>query len=289
MSNKSYVYINGEFVPSEQAKVSVWDRGFLYGDGFFTTIRAENGKIFFLKEHLERLRNSCEEFGIKFPSKLYDLSLFKELIRLNGLTRSCAAIRITITRGVKSELGLPYSEQPTYVVFTRKYHPPVDAYKNGWKLISFKLPISSPICLHKSLNYLYNLWARQYAIENGCDEAILIGVDGYVKETSVGTILFQKDGIWFTPDADFILPGITLKILSKIWSDKGIKINKIKTKLEELFSADQVWVLNSLIGIVPVKSIDGHDIGKKERWEFAEKCRKWLWQKNNRTIYSPIL
>ncbi len=275
---RNYVFVNGEFVPLEDARISVADRGFLYGDGFFTTMRAEAGTVFFLKEHLGRLKSSCDAFRIRFPDQLSDFSLFKELLRVNDLLDKIAAVKIVITRGIKQELGLPYGDNPTYVVFARPYHPPLEAYKKGWKLVSFCFPRSSPISSHKSLNYLYNMWAREYAVQKGGDEAILIGADGYVKETSVGTILFQKDGRWFSPAGDDILPGITFQILSKLWKERETAIEKKKVKLEDLLQADQVLILNSLIGVVPVKKVDGHILPKFDP-DFAAQCRRWLWHK----------
>ena len=276
MQQKEHVFINGEFVPLEEAQISVTDRGLLYGDGFFTTMRAEKGDVFFLREHLDRLKSSCNAFKISFPEQLHDPLLFKRLLKINGLLDKIAAVKILITRGDKQGLGLPYGENPTYIVFAKQYHPPLDAYKNGWKLVSFCFPRSSPISCHKSLNYLYNMWAREYAVQRGADEAILIGADGYVKETSVGTILFQKEGKWFTPEGDDLLPSITLKMLSKILEKKGIAIERKKTKLEDLVSSDQVLVLNSLIGAVPVREIDNHILPTFDH-EFATQCRTWLW------------
>jgi len=274
---EEHVFINGEFVPLKDARISVTDRGLLYGDGFFTTMRAEKGNIFFLKEHLSRLKSSCDAFKIRFPEQLYDHLLFKRLLQLNSLLNKIAALKILITRGTKQELGFPYGDDPTYIVFAREYHPPLKAYKKGWKLISFCFPRSSPISCHKSLNYLYNMWAREYAVQKGADEAILIGADGYVKETSVGTILFQKNGKWFTPEGDDLLPSITLKMLSKIWEKRGITIERRKTKPEDLFQADQVLILNSLVGVIPVREIDSHVLPKFDK-VFASQCRKWLWQ-----------
>jgi len=273
---KEYVFINGRFIHSEDAKISVYDRGILYGDGFFTTMRAESGRIFFLEEHLRRLKESCDFFNISFPEGLKDASVYKRLLELNDLLKKCASVKIIITRGREEGIGLPYGKNPTYIVFSREYHPPKEAYKNGWKLISFNIPRSTPISLHKSLNYLYNLWAKEYAKVNNADEAILIQPDGYVSETSVGTIIFQKNGDWFTPLSEYALPSITLKMLSSIWEKKGIIVKRLRTKIQDLINADQVWVLNSLIGIVPVSEIDGKKLPKID-WKFSEISRNWLW------------
>lgn len=278
VTHESFVYINGKVVPSHDAKISIWDRGLVYGDGFFTTMRAEKGKIFFLKEHMERLKRSCKLFKIDFPEVLEKEDIFKKIMQLNGLDKDCTMIKVIITRGQKEGLGLPYGDNPTWIIIAKPYEPPYEKYKKGWHLIPFNIPSSTPISAHKSLNYLYNMWAREYAMESGADEAILIGVDGFVKETSVGTILFEEQGRWSTPEGDDILPGITLRILERIWNEMGISIKRKKITLRDLIKADQVWVLNSLIGIIPVSKIDTHVFKSKDNWDFADKCRKLLWE-----------
>jgi len=276
--NIDYVCINGKLIPSQDARVSIWDRGFIYGDGFFTTMRAENGRIFFLKEHMRRLKESCKLFKINFPILLKE-DLFKKVIKLNGLDKSCAVVKIIVTRGQKEELGLPYADNPTWIITVKPYEPPYEKYRQGWRLVLFNIPRSNPLSAHKSLNYLYNMWAKEYAIKSGADEAILIGTDGFIKETSVGTIVFQRQGRWYTPEGNDILPSVTLKILKKIWNEKGMDIQKEKVSFKDLIAADQVWVLNSLIGIIPVREIDSYTLDKpKDNWEFANRCRKWLWE-----------
>lgn len=279
----SYVCINGEVLPSQEAKVSIWDRGLIYGDGFFTTMRAEKGKVFFLKEHMQRLKNSCASFRIEFPELLHNNELYTKILKLNRLVDLVAVVKVIITRGKEENLGLPYGKHPTYIMMAKSYEPPYEKYQKGWHLISFPTPRSCMLSAHKSLNYLYNMWAKEYALKKGADEAILIGADGLVKETSVGSLVFQKQGNWFTPDGNDILPGITLKMLSHIWSIKeGISIERRATFFEDLINADQVWVLNSLVGIIPVSRINGHKLKSGDDWEFANRSRRWLW---NYAIY----
>ena len=277
MRRDSYVFINGEFLPSRDAKLSIWDRGLLYGDGFFTTMRAEKGKAFFLREHIRRLKDSCELFSIKFPDQLSQKDLYGEMLDINNLSDNCAAVKVIITRGVVEGPGLPSTENPTYIITARPYESPNEKYQTGWHLVSFNISRSCPLSAHKSLNYLFNMWAKGYALSQGADDAILIGFDGHVKETSVANILFQKEGTWFRPEGEDILPGITLKMLSKIWDKKGIGIRKKLTSIKDLIEADQVWVLNSLMGIMPVIKINDRRIKSEEGWDFADLSREWLW------------
>ncbi len=274
---KRYVCINGELLEAEKAKISVYDRGLIYGDGFFTTMRSEKGKIFFFEEHLERLKYCCDCFKIRFPERLNEKEIFRKLISLNGLEDSVAAVKVMITRGsLKEEKGLPYGETPTWIIFAKRYHIPEEKYNEGFYLVPFKLKRSTPLAFYKSLNYLYNMWAKDYAVNLGADDSILIGYDGYVKETSTGAIIFRKDGLWFTPYGDDILPSITLKMLRRVWSERGIKIKEKNVTVEELKESEQIFVLNSLIGVMPVRRIEER-VFKKDL-VFAEKSRNWLWE-----------
>ena len=270
------VFFNGEFVPKKEAKVPLWDRGVLYGDGFFTTMRAEKGKIFFLKEHLERLKASCSLFKIHFPDVLEKTSLYEELLNLNGLSQGLAAVKILITRGTVEGPGLPQGGDPTYAVFARPYTPPYKAYKSGWSLITFPTPRTTPIAGHKSLNFLYNMWAKDYAVEKGGDEAILVGPDGFIRETSVGTLVFKDGNRIVVPQGEDILPGVTVKVLSRIWEEKGFLVEKRRVAFEEIGFFENAFVLNSLIGVVPVSHVDGRKIELNAG--FAESSRRWLWE-----------
>jgi len=275
---ETYVYMNGEIILSKDARLSIWDRGLIYGDGFFTTMRAEKGRVFFLAEHLKRLKGSCALFRIRFPEQLHQKDIYTEILSLNGLNNRCAMMKIIITRGEEQGLGLPYGNEPTYIIIAKPYEPPHERYQQGWHLVSFHIPRSCLLSAHKSLNYLYNMWAKHYALEQGADDAILIGHDGLVKETSVGSIIFQRHGRWFTPQGEDILPGITLNMLSKLWEIKGISIERKATCFNDLINADQVWVLNSLIGIIPVRKINEHILEPAGDWRFANESRQWLWE-----------
>ncbi len=277
MAFSDYIYMNGNIILYKDACLSIYDRGFLYGDGFFTTIRSDKGKLFFFKEHIWRLKRSCKIFKIRFPSSIEDISIFKQLLEVNKLDKCCAVVKVIITRGKKVEPGLPYGDSPTYIITANSYNPPYEKYKKGWYLISFDMPRLSPIAAYKSLNYLYNMWAREHALEQGADEVVLIGNNGFVTETSVGTILFFKDGKWFTPYGDYILPGITIKMLGNIWAQKGIIIKHKKTTLTELIDSDQIWILNSLIGIMPVSRLNDHIFIPIDNWQYADMCREELW------------
>lgn len=261
LSPPNMVWLNGRFVPSDEARVSPLDRGFVYGDGFFETIRAENGSPLYLREHLDRLYASLSAFRIT-PAPIPDWAeILIGLLARNGLDRGTASIKVLITRGIVPALGLPASDQPTICVFANEYVPPGrEDYESGWDVHIFKEGYSPPLASHKSLNYLYYLTARQAALDCGCREAVLLDREGRVAETSAGSILARTGGRWWTPLSPHLLPGITIRQASVILLETGIEVENRPVLSEDLFSAEMVWVLNSLIGIMPVSKIDGRAV-----------------------------
>ncbi len=260
--NKAIVWLNNEFAREDEAKISISDRGILYGDGFFTTMRAEEGNVFFLDYHLERISGSCRSFYIRFPEILKDHNIYKTLLAKNGLQNSIAVVKLVITRGKDRTIGLPEGNAPTCIITVRQYNlPDPDVYSRGWNLVSFDFPRISPLAKHKTLNYLYNLWARQYAVDAGADEALLIDPDLFIAETATGTVVVRFEDGWFTPvlpgNGAGILPGVTLRMLRMILERDGIYITPRCIRLKELNRARDVWVLNSLMGVMPVNSVDG--------------------------------
>ena len=277
-SKNTFVCLNGRLVPEEDAKVSVFDRGFVYGDGLFTTIRAEDGKPFFLEQHLKRLQESSDFFGISFPEPLKEKGIIEKLLEINKLQQGHASVKIILTRGTVAGLGLPRCQIPTWLITARPYIPlSKKQYEKGWRLIPFCKPRSTPVANHKTLNYLYNLWARQWAIDSGADEAILTDIDGFITETATGSILIQAGKDWITPEAQGILPGITLKMLRLMWKKNGKRIKECKITLEEIYKADQVWILNSMIGIMPATHIGNYALSQNFR-SLVLKYRGELWE-----------
>jgi len=255
----SILWLNGRFLPAEEAAISPLDRGFLYGDGVFETMRCESGRVFFLDDHLQRLSASLDDFRIVPPAGLDWQFVITELISRNNLSDGVASVKIVVSRGVCQGYGLPASTSPSVCLTVQEYQPPESkVYRKGWRLKVFNSGFSTPLARHKSLNYLYFLMARQDALEDFADEALIIDPLGFVSETSAGSILARTEGIWWTPASDFQLPGITLKHVAKILDGKRKAVERRATSLDDLFSAKTVWVLNSLLGIMPVYEISGH-------------------------------
>jgi len=255
------IWLNGRFTPLSKARISPLDRGFLYGDGIFETIRADRGKISWLSTHVERLQESLSLLRITLdPTPDWKYTL-QRLLEENRLDSGVAAIKIIVTRGISNRLGLPAPQKPTVCATATSYDPPQrESYDTGWKLHVYTEGRAPALSRFKSLNYLFFLTARQAAVDVGCDMAVILDHHGFVTETCAGTLLAKTDGQWWTPQSSFQLPGTTLRCLSAIMENSGLKIEARAARIEDFFSAQTVWTLNSLIGIMPVVQIDGHPL-----------------------------
>jgi len=264
------IWLNGRFLSLDEARVSPLDRGFLYGDGFFETIRAEAGMPLYLRAHLERLYGSLAAFRIALdPVPDWEATL-SALLRQNGLERGAASVKILVTRGIASPLGLPAPERPTVCIFAREYAPPSrEEYEKGWELHIFQEGYSPPLAAHKSLNYLYYMAARQSALDAGGREAILLDRDGLVTETSAGSLLARTGGRWWTPESAHMLPGITIRQVRAILLEAGAEVEPRPARPQDIESAETVWVLNSLIGIMPAAQIEGRPLARQAPGEAA--------------------
>lgn len=269
------VWLDGKFLPVEQAAVSPLDRGFLYGDGVFETMRCEQGWVFYLEDHLQRLFGSLRELRIAPPVHLNWRSLIAGLVAGNDLENAVAGVKIVVTRGIAPGYGLPRAAAPTVCVTAQQYHPPEAAvYQRGWRLKIFESGFSPPLSKYKSLNYLYFLMARQDALDTHADEAVIIDPGGCVTETSAGSILARTDGRWWTPASPFQLPGITLRQVAGILAGKGLELARRTATPADLVAARTVWVLNSLLGVMPVYELAGCAVSNPAADEASEMRRR---------------
>jgi branched-subunit amino acid aminotransferase/4-amino-4-deoxychorismate lyase len=258
MRDAEYVWLNDELLPLDQARVSVSDRGFQYGDGFFETLRADDGRVQFLPEHLARLKASALAFRVPFPEETPWEERLGQLLAANGLTRNPARIKILLTRGLAEGLGLPRQGRPTLVIWAGKYEPPSPAeYEAGWPVAVFPERRTTFVGRHKSLNYLFYLAARQYALDQGAQEAVVLEADGAVSEGAATSIVYCHRGKFWTPAGASALPGVTVAMLALGLSRRGIALKDIRTPLSRLQKAEGIWLANSLLGLMPVASLDG--------------------------------
>lgn len=253
----SEIYINGDFFAEEEARVSVFDRGFLYGDGLFETMRAYNGTIFRLEDHMKRLVAAADRMSIPLDQAEAEHALY-ETLRQNQL--GDAILRLTITRGQGSwGLDFPAETHTTMVVFAR----PFSGYPGQDEGISIviaetrKTPDDSLDSSLKSLNFLNNIFARQEASSRGHKEAIMLNYDGFVAEGSVSNIFWVTENILYTPALDVgILPGVTRKVVLELADKESIPYEEGYYKPETLLSADEVFLTNTGYEIMPVNKIN---------------------------------
>ncbi len=258
---ETFVWLNDDLVPAAQARVSVFDRGFLYGDGFFETMRAQDGRVLLLGAHLERLAASAREFRLDFPGGIPWEARLDRLLAVNGLTAGLAALKILLTRGEDSRLGLPPGGRPTLVISARRYEPPPPAeYAAGWPLVTFPEGRSTFLGRHKSLNYLFYLAARQYALDQGAREALVLEADGRVAEGAATSLVLARNGRYLTPAAASALPGVTVAALARGLAGQGRQLLAAPLWPADLARSDGLWLANSLLGLMPVASLDGRPL-----------------------------
>ncbi|HOB06815.1 MAG TPA: branched-chain-amino-acid transaminase [Methanoculleus sp.] len=259
------IYLDGRFVPEEEARVSVFDHGLLYGDGVFEGIRAYNGKIFRLDEHLARLYDSAKAIDLAIPlTKAEMTEVIKETLRQNSLRD--AYIRPIVTRG-KGDLGLDPLKcaKPTVIVIAVTWGAMYgDLYEKGLRAICVSVRRTPPESMPpnvKSLNYLNNILAKIEANHRGVDEAIFFDTKGHVSEGSGDNIFVVKDGVIITPPTLNNLRGITRMVVLEIAASMGITLLERDLGYFDLYTADEVFVTGTAAEVAPIREIDGRVIG----------------------------
>ncbi len=259
------VYLDGEFVPENEAKISVFDHGFLYGDGVFEGIRAYNGRVFRLREHIDRLYDSAKAIDLEIPiSKDEFIEIILETLRKNDLRD--AYIRPIVTRGV-GDLGLDPRKcsKPSIIVITKPWGKLYgDLYEKGLTAITVGVRRNSFDALPpniKSLNYLNNVLAKIEANAKGGDEAIFLDRNGYISEGSGDNIFIVKNGEVSTPPTINNLKGITREVVIELIEKLGIPFRETNLGLYDLYTADEVFVTGTAAEIAPIVVIDGRKIG----------------------------
>jgi len=260
------VYLNGKFVPEEEAKVSVFDHGFLYGDGVFEGIRAYHGCIFKLQEHIRRLYDSAKAINLEISLTQEEMmEIVKETCRKNNLKDSY--IRLIVSRG-KGDLGLDPRKcaNPSIICIAASIslYPP-ELYQTGLSVIT--VPTRRNIAEGvnpriKSLNYLNNIMARMEATLAGVEEAILLTQEGYVAECTGDNIFMVRDGVIKTPAIHLgMLEGVTRNSVIELAKKRGIVVEETVLTRFDFFTADECWLTGTAAELIPVVNIDGRPIG----------------------------
>jgi branched-chain amino acid aminotransferase/para-aminobenzoate synthetase component 1 len=255
------IWLNGHFVPLHEAVISPFDRGLLYGDGLFETMRAEKGRVLYLEKHLERLKRSLAAMRIAVDLSLDWPGILGELLRHNHFLEEPASIKVMVTRGVCQGLGLPTPDAPTVCLTAKGYNPPDPyLYETGWIMHIHREGFSPPLAGHKTLNYLYFTAARQAALDTGAHEAVVLDPQGRITETAAGSILARTGSSWWTPASPYQLPGITLGVISELLAEAGAEVESRTATPDDLLSCRTIWVLNSLMVIMPVARVEKYNV-----------------------------
>ena len=263
--NKPKVWINGKFTGEEDAKICIYDRGFLYGDGVFETMRAYAGIIFMLDEHIGRLFAALKILKIKIPyGRGYLKNAVYRSLDINGL--KSAYIRITITRGA-GVFGIFHKSisEPCIIIAVKEFEGDPDrAYKKGISavIVDVRQDECSVLRRIKSLNFLNYVIARMQARKKGFDEAILLNTRGEITEAATSNLFLVKNETIVTPSLDSgILPGITRKVILNIARKLSIRVSERKVSPRELISCDEIFLTNSLAEVLPVTKLGAKKIG----------------------------
>ena len=260
------IFLNGQLVGKEQAVVSVFDHGLLYGDGVFEGIRVYGGKVFLLKEHIERLYESAKAIRLEIPMSPSDMiQATKDTVAANGIGNGY--IRLVVTRGAGS-LGLDIrrtSDPQVIIIADTITLYPAEIYENGMNLITASTIRNHPAALPariKSLNYLNNILAKIEGTDAGTVEALMLNHKGEVAECTGDNIFILKNGVLKTPSTDAgILEGITRNAVLQLARDAGIPTQETTLIRHDLYVADEMFLTGTAAEVVPVVSLDGRQIG----------------------------
>ena len=272
-------YVNGEYVPQSEAKVSVFDHGFLYGDGIFDTWCTWNGFIFHLDRHIDRLYRSIHAFQMNMPlTKARFRDIVIKVVETNGAKNQY--IKAIVSRGVGPRpLLSPIGCKTTVVVFSRPYLRLVEPGQED-KMVKAKItnirrtPAQCVDPKAKNLNYANLVMAKIEAMNCGADEAILLDLDGFVNEAPGYNIFVAKDGSLFTPLAENILMGVTRDTVFEIAEKEGIPTSAESLIPYDLSPADEVFLCSTAGGIVAIGEIDGRKIGDGKPGSIGKKVNQ---------------
>ncbi len=252
------VYLNGQYLPIEEAKISVMDRGFLFGDGVYEVIPAYAGHLFRLEDHLQRLDNSLKSIRLQNPHSRDEWrNLLTPLLKA-GVDLS---IYLQITRGTapKRDHAFPQQVTPTVFAMASGINPYAD-HDNGVKAISME-DSRWKLCDTKAITLLANVLLRQAAVDQGCAEALLFK-DGYLTEGAASNAFAVIGGVLLTPPlSPSILPGITRDIILEIARKNNIPCSEQAISKADINTASEIWVTSSTREIIPVVELDGEQIG----------------------------
>jgi len=260
------IFIDGRYYDERNAKISVFDHGLLYGDGIFEGIRAYNGRVFKLKEHIDRLFCSARSILLRIPlSHAQIMRSVVEACRKNNIRDGY--VRLLVTRGIGT-LGLNPNrcKKPSVIIIADKIQLyPVEFYTKGMEIVTVPTTRNLHSALNpaiKSLNYLNNILAKIEANNAGCEEAIMLNAEGFVAECTGDNLFIVKNGELSTPPLSAgALYGITRRVVMDIAQESGFKVSELNLTRYDVFNANECFLTGTGAEVVPIVKVDGRAIG----------------------------
>jgi len=265
MPSFSTISLNGRFHPMDEAQIPAMDRGFLYGDGFFETIRIHDGRPFLWDWHMKRFTDASELLGIPLPQITNSLlGTVRELVARNDAPESL--VRIAVSRGIGQRgYGVTSNEQPTLLI---TQHPLPSRPSKPLSLVttSARVAVGDPLAKVKSANKLGSILAKREASDRGADDGLILNSDGHVIETSSANLFWVEDGALHTPPiSGGALPGITRRLMFSLAHALGEEVREESTVPDRLPQAEAVFVTSATTGVVAVSHVDGTALGTHPR------------------------
>ena len=264
MNENALCWIDQVIKPAREATVSVFDHGLLYGDGVFEGLRFYHGKTFMLDAHLQRLQSSADGIGLQLPLSLAEIALAIAAL-VDAYPGDSGYLRLVVTRGAGS-LGIDprkCARPGLFIIADELAVMDVSDVMRGVSLHVARTRRTPSQCLDpkvKSMNYLNNILARIEAIRAGCDEALMLNLEGYVSEGSVDNLFIVRDGVLATPPlSDGMLRGITRDVVMQVALGLGIRCEQVSLRVEDLRRADECFLTGTGAELIPVRRIDEHE------------------------------
>jgi len=270
------IFLNDKIIDDAEAHLSVSDSGFLYGMGLFETMRCTGGKVFALDDHLARLSNSAKELAINNPYiKEYVADAIEQTLEANNLTD--ARLRLTLTNGPMAQGG---QSTATLLITATRFEPyPDEYYKNGVRVVltEFRQNGADPTMRHKTTNFFSRLLALNIAHKKKAAEALWFTTDNRLAEGCVSNVFLVKDSALYTPTLDTpVLPGIMRKTVCEIAKAESIKLVEKDLTIKDLLAADEVFLTNVIMLILPVVAVEAHTVGNDKVGPMTKKLMKYL-------------
>ena len=273
-----FIYVGGELLPREDAKISVFDSAVQGGDAVWEGLRVYNGKIFLLDAHLDRLFDSAKAMAFAdIPSREAIKTAIFETLKANNM-RDEVHIRLTLTRGKKTSSGMSphFNQYGSCLIVLPEWKPPVYS-SHGIRLITASVRRNPAMCIDSKIhhnNLINNILAKIEANVAGVDDAIMLDIFGYVSETNATNIFIIKKGALITPHADSCLPGITRGIVIDLARGLGIAVTERNISLTEVYIADEGFTTGTMGELSPILEVDGRTIGNGNPGTITNRLRQ---------------